>query len=193
MPELFPRQKTREVGGVKMTDKFDKELNRGHQENENKTLKKELFELISAYIDGEVTAKERREVEKIIASNSLARYLYHQLSQLHSNLEKMPGPSASEPVEQTVNKVFSRLDRQRRLAFVWGGTAFAALFAAMLSGVMPGSRSFFPQLAISPKPEPVQIALNEPIVEIINPNAAVLSINTPIVQIPKAPGQAPGN
>ncbi len=176
-----------------MTQKFDREPNRGHQENPNNTLKKELFELISAYIDGEVTAKERREVEKLIASNSLARYLYHQLSQLHSNLEKMPGPSASEPVEQTVNKVFSRLDRQRRLAFVWGGTAFAALFAAMLSGVMPGSRSFFPQLAISPKPEPVQIALNEPIVEIINPNAAVLSINTPIVQIPKAAGPVPEN
>lgn len=176
-----------------MTNKFDSDGNRGHQENQNKTLKKELFELISAYIDGEVTAKERREVEKLIATNSLARYLYHQLVQLHSNLEKMPGPSASEPVEQTVNKVFSRLDRQRRLAFVWGGTAVAALFAAMLSGVMPGDRSFFPQLATSPQTETLQIALNEPIVEIINPNAAVLSINAPIVQIPKAPGQAPGN
>jgi hypothetical protein len=183
------------VGGVTMTDKFERDNNpeRGHQNRKQDTMKKELFELISAYLDGEVTAKERRQVERLIASDSLARYLYNQLLQLHSNLEKMPAPPASEPVEQTIRKVYSRLDRRPKLALFWGGTAFATLFLAMLSGIMPGSRSFLPQLATTPEPESVQIALNEPIVEIINPNAAVLSINAPIVQIPKAAGPVPEN
>lgn len=178
-----------------MNDKFDRENSsgRGHQDPKKNTIKRELFELISAYLDGEVTAAERRQVEQLIASDELARHLYDRLLKLHSNLQRMPAPPAAEPVEQTVQKVFDRLDRRPKLALVWGGTAFAALFAAMLSGVMPGSRSFLPQLAENTEPEPVQIALNEPIVEIINPNAAILSINDPIVRIPKAPGAASEN
>ncbi len=178
-----------------MTEKFDRDNNseRGHQNRKKNTMEKELFELISAYLDGEVTARERREVEGLIARDSLARYLYNQLLQLHSNLEKMPAPPASEPVEQTIRKVYCRLDRRPKLALFWGGTAFATLFLAMLSGIIPGSRSFWPQLATTPEPEPVHIALNEPIVEIINPNAAILTINAPIVQIPKAAGPVPQN
>lgn len=178
-----------------MTEKLERDNNssRGHQNHKKNTMKQELFELISAYLDGEVTAEERRQVEGLIARDKLASYLYNQLLQLHSNLEKMPPPPASEPVEQTIRKVYSRLDRRPKLALFWGGTAFATLFLAMLSGVVPGSRSFLPQLATTPEPEAVQIALNEPIVEIINPNAAILTINAPIVQIPKAAGPLPGN
>lgn len=178
-----------------MNDKFDRDnsSDRGHQDRKKNIIKGELFELISAYLDGEVTAGERRQVEQLIASDGLARHLYDRLLQLHSNLQRMPAPPAAEPIEQTVQKVFDRLDRRGKLALVWGGTAFAALFAAMLSGVIPGSRSFLPQLAETTEPEPVQIALNEAIVEIINPNAAILSINDPIVRIPKAPGAASEN
>jgi hypothetical protein len=192
---FFSIPKKLKVGGVTMTEKLERDNNssRGNQNLKKDTIKKELFELISAYLDGEVTAQERRQVEKLIASDSLARYLYNQLLQLHSNLEKMPAPPASEPVEQTIRKVYSRLDRRPKLALFWGGTAFATLFLAMLSAIMPGSRSFLPQLATAPEPEPVHIALNEPIVEIINPNAAILTINSPIVQIPKAAGPVPGN
>ncbi|MDY6807314.1 MAG: zf-HC2 domain-containing protein, partial [Cyanobacteriota bacterium] len=120
-----------------MNDKFDRENSsgRGHQDPKKNTIKRELFELISAYLDGEVTAAERRQVEQLIASDELARHLYDRLLKLHSNLQRMPAPPAAEPVEQTVQKVFDRLDRRPKLALVWGGTAFAALFAAMLSGV----------------------------------------------------------
>ncbi|NEP45154.1 MAG: Fis family transcriptional regulator [Okeania sp. SIO2H7] len=178
-----------------MTEKLDRDnsSDRGHQKHKKNTMKIELFELISAYLDGEVTPGERHQVEQLLASDRAARYIYNQLRQLHSGWQKMPAPPASEPVEQTVQKVFDRLDRRpRKVALFWGGTAFATLFAAILSGIVPGSRSLLPQLAKTPEPEPVQIALNEPIVEIINPKAAILSINAPLVQIPE-PAPLPEN
>jgi hypothetical protein len=58
---------------------------------------------------------------------------------------------------------------------MWGGAAIAAMVVGALSGILPGSDSLVPRLAQSLNqevaPEPLEIAINRPVIEI--PKAAV--------------------
>lgn len=137
-------------------------------------LKRDRFELLSAYLDGEVTAAERRQVEDWLANDPEIKRLYARLLKLRQGLRTMPVPQEEQPVERTVEQVFARLNRRSKMAVVWGGAAIAALFVGALSGVLPSRQSF--QIAESPEPvaapsEPLMVALNTPVVEI--PKAAV--------------------
>ena len=135
-------------------------------------LKRDRFELLSAYLDGEVTAPERKQVEEWLATDPAIQRLYGRLLMLRQGLRSMPVPTTQQPVEQTVEQVFFRLDRRPKLTLVWGGAAIAALFIGALSGVLPNNRSTVPQVAqssqqqIEPAPEALMIALDHPVVEI---------------------------
>lgn len=143
-------------------------------------LKRDRFELISAYLDGEVTAAERRQVEDWLANDPDIQRLYGRLLKLRQGLRTMPVTPSAQPVEQTVNQVLARLDRRPKTVKVWGGTAVAALFIGALSGVLPSSHSHISQLARVPQPqtlpENVMVALNTPVIEI--PVAAAVSDKT---------------
>jgi anti-sigma factor RsiW len=137
-------------------------------------LKRDRFELLSAYLDGEVTAAERRQVEDWLANDPEIQRLYGRLLKLRQGLHTLPVPPAEQPAEQTIQQVFGRLDRRRNRAVGWGGAAIAALFIGALSGVLPSRQSI--QIAKSPEPagvaaEPLRVALNTPVVEI--PKAAI--------------------
>lgn len=149
--------------------------------------KRDRFELISAYLDGEVTAAERRQVQEWLATDPQAKSMYNRLLKVRQALRTMPAPPA-ESVEQTVEQVFAKLDRRPTVeqvfakldrcpkrAFSWGGAAIAALFVGALATVLPIHRSLNHQFAFSPDQEttaePVMIALNEPLVTI--PKAAI--------------------
>lgn len=153
------------------------------------TMKRDRFELLSAYLDGEVTAAERREVEELLLNDPSAQRLHHRLLMLRSGLQTMPVPT-QQPVEQTVEAVFQKLDKRPKMALVWGGTAVAAFCIAALSGLFLGREPMMPQIAQSPTQgnfEDLQIALNEPVVEVVNPDAVGITLNEPIIEIPKAP------
>ncbi len=140
-------------------------------------LKRDRFELLSAYLDGEVTATERRQVEEWLANDPEIKRLYARLLQLRQGLRTMPVPAAEQPVEQTVQQVYQRLHRRSRRAMVLGGSAIAALFIGALSGVLPSLESF--QIAKSPESATTPV---EPL---------MVALNTPVVEIPKAPIAAP--
>jgi len=146
-------------------------------------LKRDRFELLSAYLDGEVTATERRQVEEWLANDPEIKRLYARLLQLRQGLRTMPVPAAEQPVEQTVQQVYQRLHRRSRRAMVLGGSAIAALFIGALSGVIPSLESF--QIAKSPEAttpvEPLMVALNTPVVEI--PKAPIAAPEKPSYQI----------
>ena len=163
-----------------MSESFDFE---GNFQGEKKTMKQERFELVSAYLDGEVTPSERREVENLLATDTVTKHLYHRLVQLRSEFQSMPVPPTTEPVEVTVDKVFDKIDRRSKRTFVLVGSAIAAVCVAIVSGIVSNTRSPIIQLA---EEEPVQIALNEPVMEIVGPNNLMLTINEPLFQIPKA-------
>lgn len=156
------------------------------------TMMRDRFELLSAYLDGEVTAAERRQVEEWLTADPSVRGLYDRLLSLRHGLQAMPVPSSRQPAQELANRVFQRVDRRRNLALVWGGSAIAAMFVAMMSGVVSDQQLFTPQLAQAPVVESsdgLMLALNEPVVDMVNPNDLMLTVNEPVVEIPK-PGKA---
>lgn len=131
------------------------------------TQKRDRFELLSAYLDGEVTATERRQVEEWLDKDAETQRLYSRLLNLRSNFQSLPVPS-TQPVEQTIGQVFGKIDKRRRHRSVaWGGAAIAAMVVAALSSVVPGRQVM--QMANVNDPtasEPLYVALNTPVVEI---------------------------
>lgn len=140
-----------------------------------------LFELLSAYIDGEATPAERRQVNEWLDRDSEVKNLYLHLLRIRQNLQQMPVPNSNQSVSETVEKVFWLLDKRRyqKMAIVGGG-AIAALCVASLSGLVPGMPSAT-QIAKSldrqPESKQLMIALNRPIVPI--PKAAIAVPMTP--------------
>lgn len=138
-------------------------------------LQRDRFELLSAYIDSEVTAAERKQVQELLATDPAVQRLYARLVELRRGLQTMPVPQAEQSPQHTAQQVFKRMDRRRTQKFaLWGGAAIAAMFVGAVSGVVPGNQLLTPHLAQYPeKPasEPVMVALNEPVIEI--PKAAV--------------------
>lgn len=91
----------------------------------------ERFERLSAYVDGEVSAAEKAEVEAWLANDPVVRQCYHSLRKLHGAIAQSPAPRCA-PVEMIVSETLLRLDRDnRRRAWVRGSAVAAALAAAV--------------------------------------------------------------
>jgi len=129
------------------------------------------FELVSAYIDGEATQGERRQVQEWLDRDPEVKRLYLNLIKLRESVQVLPVPTPVQPVQETVQKLFRRLDRQRQRRVLWGGVAIAALVLAGLSSLIFRDRTYSPQMATVPAEtqtpsERLMIALNGPVVEI---------------------------
>jgi anti-sigma factor RsiW len=157
-------------------DDRDRNLNPQHP------LDPKEFERLSAYFDGETTPEERREIEARLDADRQFKATYDELRKLRSQLQAMPIP-ATRPFQEIARKVFRHIDRRTHLVLAGSGGAIAALFLLFVSGQLPR-----PLMANRPnaESEPVKIALNEPLVPIVNPEAASITVNQPIIQIPKA-------
>ncbi len=160
-----------------MTSNFDaRKHSRQEAAKQMDSLQRDRFELLSAFIDGEVTAAERRQVQELLATDADMQRLHSRLMKLRQGMQKLPVPAAETTAQDTAQEVFSRLDRRRnRRTVIWGGAAIAAMVVGALSGILPGSDSLAPRLAQSLNqqvaPEPLEIAINRPVIEI--PKAAV--------------------
>ncbi len=132
------------------------------------TQKRDRFELLSAYLDGEVTASERRQVEEWLNNDAETQKLYARLLALRQNFQNLPAPSNPQSVEQTIQQVFGKIEKRRqRRSLKWGGAAVAAVVIAALSSVVPGRQVL--QMAEVNNPastEKVLVALNTPLVEL---------------------------
>ncbi len=139
-------------------------------EGEDVALATGRFELVSAYIDGEATQAERRQVQDWLDRDPEVKRLYLNLIKLRQSVQVLPVPAPVQPVQETVQKLFRRLDRQRHRRIVWGGVAAAALILAGLSSLIFRDRTYSPQMATVPEvqtpSERLMIALNGPVVEI---------------------------
>jgi anti-sigma factor RsiW len=142
-----------------MTDNFDGER--------SGAVLDERFELLSAYLDGEVTASERQQVEAWLANDAAFGHQYRQLQQIHQAFPRMTVPS-SQSAETLSAGVFGKIDRRRNRKLVWiGGGAIAATLVAAISGLggLFGDNS--PQLQFAANkantPAPLMLALNDPI------------------------------
>jgi anti-sigma factor RsiW len=158
-----------------MTSNFDAGKHANQEAvTEMDSLQRDRFELLSAYIDGEVTAAERKQVQEWLATDSQMQCLYSRLTKLRQGIVQIPVPTPAATAQETAEQVFTRIDKRRnRRTVIWGGAAIAALFVSAVSGIIPGSRSLVPQLAQKPdvSEPPLEIALNQPVIEI--PKGAV--------------------
>ncbi|NJM63501.1 MAG: transcriptional regulator [Oscillatoriales cyanobacterium RU_3_3] len=156
------------------------------------TMMRDRFELLSAYLDGEVTAQERRQVEEWLENDPATKRLYSRLLSMQQGFQSMPVPSSEQSARELAAKVVQKVEQKsKRKKLVWGGCAVAALLVAAVSGVAGGRQLFSPQFAASPVPadsEGLIVALNEPVVEIVSLNDLMLGVNAPVVEIPKAAG-----
>jgi anti-sigma factor RsiW len=157
-------------------------------------IKRDRFELLSAYLDGEVTASERKQVEEWLESDPVVQRLYARLLQLRQGIQTMPVPAPTESVEKTVEKVLQRVDRRPKLSLIFGGAAVAAaVVVGAIASLLSGDNSFSPQFAESPNtPSSVEQAqLPNTAQPKVSSEALMIALDQPVVQIPKAPVSVP--
>lgn len=113
---------------------------------------RDLFELLSAYLDGEVTAKERRQIEDLLTADPGVQGLYARVLKLRQTWQPMPVPAAQQPGAGTVSQVFPRLNNRPKMTVICGGTVLAAVLLCALLGGLPGHQSPVPTMATAPQP-----------------------------------------
>jgi hypothetical protein len=134
------------------------------------------FELLSAYLDSEVSSSERQQIESWLASDPQARQLHQRLLKLRQGWQQTSAPMPIISADALADKVFERIDRRKskRKVLLWAGGAIAALFAGFAIITDP-IRTPIPQLAN-------QLDREVPSEDLL----AAVSVDEPAVIIPKA-------
>jgi anti-sigma factor RsiW len=148
-------------------------------------LQRDRFELLSAYLDGEVTATERKQVEEWLATDASMQTLHNRLMKLRQGFRALPAPAPSQPVDQAVEQVFAKVDRRPNLRLVWGGSAIAAMFVGAVT-VLSLSRSTPPQVAVDPTTPKPEMKAEQP----LETDGLMIALDRPVVTMAK---NAPAN
>ncbi|MBW4483090.1 MAG: zf-HC2 domain-containing protein [Tildeniella torsiva UHER 1998/13D] len=123
-------------------------------------IKRDRFELLSAYLDGEVTPEERQKVLCWLQQDDGARVLYNRLLALRQGL-RTQSVSSDCDAEATLVGVFHCLNRRLRLVAMAGlGVAAIGVVNLLSGGAGTGHSSW--RMATSTPPEALQIALDRP-------------------------------
>ena len=106
----------------------------------------ERFELLSAYMDDEVSLEERKLVESWIDTDPGIQRQYRLLLSLGRSFQSLPLNTSSQSVEDTLDAVLKRVDRRPSLRKVAGVSAAIAGAAGALGALLLGDLT--PQIAI---------------------------------------------
>ncbi|MEM6754984.1 MAG: zf-HC2 domain-containing protein [Cyanobacteria bacterium P01_C01_bin.38] len=162
-----------------------KQLRDGNDRNTNKLtgaknmVKRDRFELLSAYLDGEVTAAERRQVEEWLANDTSVQSLHKRLLSMRQGLRNLPVPQ-EKSIQETVDSVMHRLRRRTRKAWMFGGAAVAACVIGSLSSLITDGEPGMFKFASNPLEQTQQNTSEE------MASLPMVALNEPLVQIPKA-------
>lgn len=148
---------------------------------------RERFELLSAYLDGELTAAERRQVEEWLSNDASIKKLYARLLKVRQGLRAIPVPQ-SQPAPEAVKQVLVRVRRRSRFLVLGGGAAIAACVLGAISGIFPFGESGAPQFAQKPIEQTQPIKPRD-----VSPSPLMVAINNPIIPIPKTDQASPKN
>ncbi len=159
-----------------MTSNFDAHANPYRSGTGNTSCQDyDRFELLSAYLDGEVTAAERQQVEGWLASDAEVKQLYQRLLGLRQGWQNLSIPQTETTVDQLVDQVFARVERRPTRKLVVAGAAIAAVAVGAILSLWPEQRLFAPQMAVTPAPDADElvIALDSPLIELPNTGGPV--------------------
>lgn len=124
-------------------------------------MKRDRFELLSAYLDGEVTPEERRLVQTWLSNDPTAKCLYNRLMALRYGLREEDCPPSCE-ADVTLAGVFQCLNRRFRMVSMAGAGVVVVGVLNVLSGTV-GSAPARWSVAQSPADTAtLQIALDQP-------------------------------
>ncbi len=128
------------------------------------------FELLSAYIDGEVTDEEKQAVEEWLSRDQQAQNHYQSILKLRYQLQALPSPTPTPSAEALTDTVIRQsYGKTLKKGLLWGGGAVTAVLITALSGLFASNQSPMPRLAESNEgndaPEALTIALDEPIAD----------------------------
>ena len=139
------------------------------------------FELLSAYIDGEATVEERKQVQQWLDNDPEIKNTYLQLLQLQGEMQNLTvPPQETVSADILTQQVFNRIDRtrNRKRAAIWGG-AIAATVVATVSSLIP-----LPTSSLRIAKDSIQNRVSRPMM-------VAVSLNKPTVVIPKAAVSTP--
>jgi anti-sigma factor RsiW len=155
--------------------------------------KRDCFELLSAYLDGEVTATERRQVEEWLSTDASIKCLYKRLLNLRQGLHNIPIPAGNQSTETTIEQVLTRANRRYQFSLIFGGAAIAACVLGAISGLLPGNSSRMLEMA---QTRPITELTPEATQPVAVDLPLMVALNNPVIEIPKtaiAPTQKPVN
>lgn len=145
------------------------------QQRELDVTKRDRFELLNAYLDGEVSAEERRLVMAWLADDPTAQCLYGRLLHLRQGFQGLyQMPLQAESQECAATAVIQKLNYRFRLTCMAGLTAVALAFIGVLSGTANysvGRINLLQTSAPSMTGDSLEIALDHPPIAI--PKSAV--------------------
>jgi anti-sigma factor RsiW len=159
-----------------MTSKYDAP-NHDRQPNEpdeNNFVETDRFELLSAYLDEELSDRERQQVRQWLEIDPQFEQLYKQLLELRQRMQNISIPATKPSAEQLSERVFQSISRRRHQRKLWTitGGAIAAAFVASVVGFWANGEGKILQLATSSqknhvsKPLMVAVSLDKPAVTI---------------------------
>ncbi|MCA1904262.1 MAG: hypothetical protein LDL47_05420 [Cyanobacteria bacterium KgW148] len=114
------------------------------------------FELLSSYLDGEVTATERSQVEEWIATDRDFALCYQQ----QLKLQKMwQVPVRNQIAESSFNSTWDYIQMQQRQRWIGRGIALLGLGILGVGGLLFSQRYSWQQA----QEEPIIMALEQPL------------------------------
>lgn len=164
-----------------MTPNFD--ASDRHRQNqkfpEKNNAEQDRFELLSAYLDGELTPSERQQIQQWLDADANFKQLYHRLLRLRHGMQNLSVPAPEAQTKQLSEQVFLRVDRQKRFKKLWllTGGAVAAVFVSAISGIFTTSNS--PIVNVAQSESQSEQSTIEPIM-------IAVAVDKPAVKIPKA-------
>ena len=132
------------------------------------TFGRDRFELLSAYLDGEVTAKERQQVQEWLENDPQMQQLYVRLLRLRQGMQYLPAPPTQQSSSQLSEAVFQKIDRRGRWrqGLLVGGGIAAVVIGAIASLTDAPVLQIASRSTVKNNPKELAIALNRPAVEI---------------------------
>jgi hypothetical protein len=164
---------------------------------------RDQFELLSAYLDGEVTPTERQQVEAWLATDPDCQRLYQRLRKLQFGFNQAPCP-LKVSAETLANQVIHKANHRPRTLLAWTGAGAIAATAVVgvITNIFPGFLSPLPfnqtatadltptALQNSPSPD---LYLPQNTMGLENKANLMLTLDRPPVAIPvSAPTSEPG-
>ncbi len=148
-------------------------------------MQRDRFELLSAYIDHEVTADERRQVEAWMADDANFAAMHRRMVKLQRGFQALPTPVATEHVDVTIAQVLKKVDRPRANWKVLSGAGAIAAAAVAAFAILPGLFNPSPSTQFASQSTPTTNAVNSDPSDMPQALTVAVALDQPTFVTPK--------